>query len=219
MGKGIQTVQVCKINMKESQVDERWLPDLKSIDEIVYPEGEAESMPAWEWSHNDTTITVEDNGKSYTCKAFFKGNEVASAFTTKKDCTPPEAMYSFCAQVFPGISLENMKNLVTSKKALKAEAACNATKDFGFDRAINKIGNKHEQTCRVCGCTQERACPKKLAEIDCGWFHFVGRGWVRCDALDWMYCLYSKKPCSFWKPAKERNNRNVSSKKSATVIY
>ena len=42
---------------------------------------------------------------------------------------------------------------------------------------------------------------KRIAEVDCGWFHFYGRGWVRCDALDWAYCLHSKKPCSFWKPA------------------
>jgi len=66
---------------------------------------------------------------------------------------------------------------------------------------------RRKQSARHSAHGPERV--KKLAEIDCGWFHFVGRGWVYCDALDWMYCLKSKKPCSFWKPATERNEVNA----------
>ena len=46
----------------------------------------------------------------------------------------------------------------------------------------------------------------KLADIDCVSMRVVGRGWAYCDALDWPYCLYEDKPCSFRKPIDERSN-------------
>ena len=42
---------------------------------------------------------------------------------------------------------------------------------------------------------------RKLAEIDCESAIYRGRGWVRCEALDDMYCL--KGMCKFQKRRNE----------------
>ena len=40
---------------------------------------------------------------------------------------------------------------------------------------------------------------RKLAETDCEFVRYFGRGWVRCEALDYMYCLKDGHICKFRK--------------------
>jgi len=68
-------------------------------------------------------------------------------------------------------------------------------------RLSDEVKRRREST-RFNAISPERVI--RIAEIDCAHFRLVGRGWIYCNALDWMYCLYSKKPCSFWRSTKER---------------
>jgi len=60
-----------------------------------------------------------------------------------------------------------------------------------------------EVAIRSCGRGQGSSV-RKIAEIDCTSFIVNKRNYVRCDALDRVYCLYDDEPCSFRHPVNGR---------------